>query len=332
MSIIKSFRFWIGILVSLLFLWLAVRGIPIKTMGTVISSAAYFWLIPAVVAQIMAVLARSQRWIVLLKKPKRFTSSLMAQGIGYLFTNILPFRLGEPARILVMAEQCDQPPMFVAGTAVVERLLDVATIIMALTLVLPWIQIPVSVSNAGFVFGMLVLFGLAIIILMARFPQKARTIVKWLLDLLPFLPDQTLLRWWDDFIKSLTVLLNWGVAVKVVLWSLISWAFSACVYFCVIRAFHPDGLMLEAVFMMVALSLAVTLPSSPGFIGVFQFAGQQALIIPFGVKYNSSSALMITLTAHLVYYLLTTGLGLIAIWATGTSFSKMTRSLFGRKN
>jgi uncharacterized membrane protein YbhN (UPF0104 family) len=114
------------------------------------------------------------------------------------------------------------------------------------------------------------------------------------------------------------------VAIKAVSKSVASGSLSALVFWCVIRVFQPDGLVIEAVFMMVALALAVTVPSSPGFIGIFQFTGQQALVLPFGAKYNSSSALAITLSAHLVYYLLTTVIGLVAIWMTGTSFSKLT--------
>jgi len=331
MSFIRSFRLWIGILLSLFFLWLAVRNIPCQALSGPAASANYLWLVPAMVAQVLAVVTRSLRWIVLLKQPKHFASSFWAQGIGYLFTNILPFRMGEPARILVMAEQCDLPVMFVTGTAVVERLLDVATIILTLALVLPWMQVPAAVSNAGITFGILVLVGLAIIILMARYKRAAHRLVEWILKRLPFLPAQSLLRWWDDLINSLTILLDWQVAFKAVGWSLASWSLSAMVYWCVIRAFQPDGLVIEAVFMMVALSLAVTLPSSPGFIGVFQYAGQQALVLPFGIKYNPGSALAITLSAHLVYYLLTTLIGLVAIWITGTSFSKLTRRIFGQK-
>ena len=331
MSFIRSFRFWLGMLFSLLFLWLAVRNIPFQTLSGSAVSANYTWLIPAVIAQILAVVARSLRWTVLLKQPKRFASSFWAQGIGYLFTNILPLRMGEPARILVMAEKCDLPVMFVAGTAVVERLLDVATIILTLALVLPWMQVPAAVSNAGLTFGILVLVGLVMIVLMARFKQAARRFVEWALKFFAFLPAQSLLHWWDDLIESLTILLDWRVAFKAVGWSVAAWSMSAIVYWCVIRAFQPAGLVVEAVFMMVTLSLAVTVPSSPGFIGVFQFAGQQALVLPFGTKYNPGSALAITLTAHLTYYLLTTLIGLVAVWATGTSFSKLMRKVTGQK-
>jgi len=81
--------------------------------------------------------------------------------------------------------------------------------------------------------------------------------------------------------------------------------------------------------MMVSLSLAVAVPSSPGFIGVFQFIGQQALVIPFGAKYSMSDALAITLVAYLVYYALSTLIGIIGMWRLGQSLSSM-RALIAR--
>jgi uncharacterized membrane protein YbhN (UPF0104 family) len=83
----------------------------------------------------------------------------------------------------------------------------------------------------------------------------------------------------------------------------------------------------EAAFMMVALSFAVAVPSSPGFVGVFQLIGQQALILPFGAKYDAAVALAITLTAHLTYYVLTTTLGVFGLWRLGGSFVNLGRSI-----
>ncbi len=96
-------------------------------------------------------------------------------------------------------------------------------------------------------------------------------------------------------------------------------------YWCVLRAFQPLARPVEAAFVVAALSLAITVPSSPGFIGVFQWVGQQALVLPFGAKYDLASALAITLTAHLVYYLLTTALGVIGLWRFGQSFAQLGR-------
>ena len=83
--------------------------------------------------------------------------------------------------------------------------------------------------------------------------------------------------------------------------------------------------------MTVALALAVTVPSSPGFIGVFQLVGQQALVLPFGGKYDASSALAIALTSNLTYYLVTTLLGVGGLWHSGESFVSLGRGLSSRK-
>jgi uncharacterized membrane protein YbhN (UPF0104 family) len=90
-------------------------------------------------------------------------------------------------------------------------------------------------------------------------------------------------------------------------------------YFCSTRAFNEQGALLEAAFLVVAISLAITVPSSPGFVGVFQLVGQQALALPFGAKGDVASALAITLAAHLTYYVLTTILGVLATWRVGGS-------------
>jgi uncharacterized membrane protein YbhN (UPF0104 family) len=84
--------------------------------------------------------------------------------------------------------------------------------------------------------------------------------------------------------------------------------------------------------MMVALSFALAVPSSPGFVGIFQLIGQQALVLPFGAKYDASSALAITLTAHLIYYVLTTTLGVIGLWRLGESFMNLGRVIGVRRS
>src|SRR5579884_1856332 len=113
-----------GILISLICLWLAVRDVPVGDLRRSLANVSYTWLLPAILVQSLAILARAQRWVILLERKGRFSDSLWAQGVGYLFTNVFPLRLGEPARIAVMSERCRLPFAQVAGTAVVERLLD----------------------------------------------------------------------------------------------------------------------------------------------------------------------------------------------------------------
>lgn len=321
----------IGLTITVFCVWLAFRNVPYAEITNVISGGNYYWLIPAAIAQLLAILMRAQRWVVLLERKDKLEASVWAQGVGYLFTNLFPFRLGEVARVLVMSERCKMPVVQVAGTAIVERLLDVGTMILALIVVLPWMQVPGAIIRSGQIFGMFVLVGIMVIILLARFREASFALINRICAVFPALPKAMILARWADLIEGLIPLLRGGVALQVIALSLLSWLFSGAVFYCAIRTFEPTGLILEALFMMVSLSLAVIVPSSPGFIGVFQFVGQQALVIPFGDKYSVSSALAITLAAHLVYYILSTLLGLVGLWRIGQSFAGL-RRLVVRKN
>jgi uncharacterized protein (TIRG00374 family) len=331
MKLKKSVGLLLGVSITIICIWLAFRKVPYTEITSIISGGNYYWLIPAAIAQLLAILMRSQRWVVLLDRKDELEASVWSQGIGYLFTNLFPFRLGEVARVLVMSERCKMPVVQVAGTAIVERLLDVGTMILALVMVLPWMQVPSGIIQTGQIFGAFVLVGILVIILLAKFKETSVALIDRICAVFPALPKAMILARWAELMEGLTPLLRGGVALQVIVLSLLSWLFSGVVFYCAIRTFESAGLLLEALFMMVSLSLAVIVPSSPGFIGVFQFVGQQALVIPFGDKYSASSALAITLIAHMVYYVLSTLLGIIGLWRIGRSFGGLVQSV-ARKN
>ena len=63
---LRTRRFWIGIGLSLLCLWLALRNVPFADLGRALAQARYVWLVPAIVLEVLAVAARGKRWEVLL--------------------------------------------------------------------------------------------------------------------------------------------------------------------------------------------------------------------------------------------------------------------------
>src|SRR5919197_5666398 len=132
MHLLKTWHFWFGCALSLLCLWLAARSVPFIDLGHSLAGARYIWLLPVIALQMSAIVARAWRWVVLLDKEGQLGNSLWAQGVGFLFTNIFPLRLGEPARVLVMSERCKLPVMQVGASAIVERLLDVGTNVLVL--------------------------------------------------------------------------------------------------------------------------------------------------------------------------------------------------------
>jgi len=318
MEIIRSRRFWLGLLISALCMWLAIRNVPFSALFTTLEEARYGMLFPAVILLTANVVSVSLRWKTLLGATVRLKDSIWALGTGYLLNNIFPFRLGDVARVFTMSHCSRIPLVQVMSTVVIERLVDVTMILLALLAVLPLMEVPPAVTRTGQVFGMAVLAASVILVLLKQ--------VRKFGNLNGFLSHR-----WSEYINGINIITQPGIALSVLLLSLTAWIFSMCMYWCIILCFQPRATIVEATFMVVALSFAVALPSTPGCIGIFQLIGQQALVIPFGDKYTAGSALCIALTAHLTYYLFSTLLGVIGLWQLGSSFPDLNRALSSAK-
>ena len=320
MSVVKTWRFWAGCLVSLLCLWLAFRSVPLGEVVHIAASANISLLLAAVILQVLAIVARSWRWLILLDKAAGLADSFWAQSIGFLFTNVFPLRLGELARVFVLSERWGLPMMQVAASAIVERLLDVTTTVSVLLLVLPWMQVPSAMRQVGIFFGILALVGLGLLLIAVRFSDSTKRFLESLQVGRSFLSSEKIGMRWGELVSGFLPLTHWPIALRAGVWSLLPWALSIAMFWNVLLAFQSDASLVEAAFMMATLAFAVAVPSSPGFVGVFQLVGQQALVLPFGAKYEPAAALAITVTIHLVYYVITTALGIAGLWRLGASF------------
>ncbi len=330
MSTLRSWRFWIGLAISLVSLWLALRNVPIRHLGAALARTQAAFLPLAIVCQILSVAPRAKRWQALLDRKGIFQDAFWAHSIGFLFTNVFPLRMGEPARALALSSRTGIPLVRVAATVVVERILDVASVLVVLVLILPRMNVPPVVSQAGTIFGVIVALALIGLWLVVRFRDLAGGIVTAALQRMRFLPQERVLGWWHEGVEGMAALTRPAVALRAVLWSIVSWALSIAIYWLVLRSIQPQVTVIEPTFMVVALALAVSVPSSPGFIGVYQYIGQQALVLPFAGKYDASSALAITLIVYLIYYLTTTLLGVIGLWRFGESFARLGQRVMRR--
>ena len=229
MNLLKNWRFWLGCTISLLCLWFAFRKVPLAEVVQAVAGADPLFLLAALILQAVAVVSRAPRWLVLLDKRSGFANSFWAQSVGFLFTNVFPFRLGEPARVLVMSDRCRLPVMQVTASAIVERLLDVAANVIVLILVLPWIQMPALMKQAGMVSGVLVLTGLGILFVVVHFGPQSERLLQSVCARLPLLPAEKVLARWRELIVGFLPWTRWRTALRAGGWSLVTWALSlAC--------------------------------------------------------------------------------------------------------
>jgi uncharacterized membrane protein YbhN (UPF0104 family) len=121
-----------------------------------------------------------------------------------------------------------------------------------------------------------------------------------------------------DRILALTLLL----ALLSFSWMVLSWTLAGVEYWLVLRAFIPSGVPLWATFMLTMTLLGVAVPSSPGYIGVFEATGFLALSV-FGVQ--SDTALTAKLSLHAMVFSIATALGAAALVAASETLEGVHR-------
>ena len=131
---LKRSQLVIGICVSAGALYLALRGVHWREVGTAAREANYALIAVAVVLLCLTVLLRALRWRVLFHpltdlNPWYLFGSL---NVAYLINNILPFNLGDFGRAYLLSELEGISATRSLSTLIVERLLDVVTLLMFL--------------------------------------------------------------------------------------------------------------------------------------------------------------------------------------------------------
>ena len=130
----KNWKIWIGLLISALFIYLALRKVDLPKMWEVIKSSNLSLLALVIFISFFQFVIRAWRWGILLEPIKKtgFLNRLHSTLIGFAANCILPARLGEfiKANYIGHTESISSSSSF--GTIVVERLFDGFTLLLVL--------------------------------------------------------------------------------------------------------------------------------------------------------------------------------------------------------
>ena len=330
----KRWQFWLGIGISLIFLYIALRGLRIVDVWDVLKTANYWWLIPGIGMYFLAVWARTWRWRYLLKPIKLIPTQRLFPTvvIGYMGNNIYPARIGEVLRSYVLRQDEDVPMSASLATIIVERIFDGVVMLGFVFLNLP--RLAGMSGDSGFigtiqtlaVYGA-ALFAAALIffLLAAMYPQPIFRASKVLIErLLPERYQQKTLGLAERFMEGLKALRSPASVLIVFLISLLVWLLESAKYWFVMQAFPFQVDFFTLMLMNGIVNLATTIPSAPGYVGTFDAPGI-AVLKAAGVAGAVAAAYTIALHAALwlpvtllgFYYLARKGLGWTDMQAVG---------------
>lgn len=315
-----------GAAISLTCVWLAFRLVPLPELAQALLSANYWWLLPAMIAQLLATLARTRRWQLLLLGKVGLADAFWALMIGLLGNNLLPLRAGEAARAVVLNQRTGVPLAQIAGSVVLERSLDVLVILGLLVVLLPLMQVPAVAIAAAAALGAALTAVAVLLVSVVWFPNVSDRLLGVLTARLPARLGGQVIERWHQLLAGFATLRDPRLALPVAGWSILSWAGTVGLCWSVLEAVVPGSSLLEASFTTVAISLGISVPSSPGYLGVFQYVAQQALVVPFPDRYSPSAALTGALLIHAIYYVFSTGLGAVGLMRLGLSLGAVRRA------
>ena len=122
----KRWQFWLGLLISAGFLYLALRGLHLQEVWQALKTAQYVWLLPGIAVYFVGVWVRTWRWHYLLRPLKRIPTRSMFPivTIGYMGNNIFVARAGEVLRAVILKDRHGVPVSASLATIIVERIFD----------------------------------------------------------------------------------------------------------------------------------------------------------------------------------------------------------------
>ena len=292
-----------GLIVSAISAWLVVRDVDLNRLRQALSAADWRWVLVAVLLLVVTFFGRVQRWRVVLRPIEyQGLAIVAAQLIGQVLNFLLPLRVGDVARSMMLGREPDSSFERALGSVAIEKAWDwialtVMLLLVVLTTPLPdWLIGPVQ--SAG-VIAALILIGFGVIAFApprfaARSVQLVERTTRWLPQRWRSAVTMRLRR----LFTSLEALRDRATIGQAALWSLIIWTLGVVTNFAVMRAFGVES-WLGALLLMAMLMVGTALPPSIAAVGIFE--GLTILALgTFDVPHET--ALAIGLTLHVLVF------------------------------
>ena len=312
----KRWQFWVGVAISAVLLYFALRGLRLAEVWDVVKEANLIWLIPGVAIYFVGVWARSWRWHYLLRPIKKISTTSMFPivTIGYMGNNIYPARAGEVLRAVVLKRHEGVPVSASLPTIIVERIFDGVVMLAFVFLNLP--ELARLTQDSGFLgniqqlalWGSALFFGAMLIFLAAAmFPLVTERIANKLIDkVIPAKWRDALKGFTNRFLSGLIALRSpWNI-LMIFVTSVVIWLLETGKYWFIMHAFPFKVSFFALMLMNGIVNLATTIPSAPGYIGTFDLPGI-ALLTAYGVPKEIATGY--TLLLHAALWLPITLLG-----------------------
>src|SRR5262245_35753317 len=137
---LKNAKNWLpGLMVSAIFLVAILYIVDLHQLVDAIGQADLRWLAVSVLVTVTWLAMRGVVWRALLRAKAPYREVFLTLNEGYVLNNVLPLRLGELGRAILLSRKTGLTFMEVLPTVVLERVLDLAFSAIILFSALPFV-------------------------------------------------------------------------------------------------------------------------------------------------------------------------------------------------
>jgi glycosyltransferase 2 family protein len=311
-------RVLLGLAVAGLFLALLARRVDGEQVRAVLAGAAPAPLVLGLLALAADMTVRIARWWLMLRaaEPALPFRTCVRPFLGSLaLNNTVPFRAGDVVRVVGFRRALRAPAAHVAGTLVLERMLDLLVLLAILFATL--VGRPDGLPRGFVIAGALAGVGAVALLLALTFAAGplTRALQRAMARRLAgrsWLP--ALSRVIDELSGSLALLRSPGLAARLLGLSLLAWGLEGAVFGCVAWSLGLAVPWPAAWLALAAATLATLLPSTPGYVGTFDYFASLG-VAAYGASLPASAAF--ALVTHLLLWAPVTLAGLLAMLLGG---------------
>lgn len=297
------FRVGLGLVAGVAFIILVMREVHLAEVGTLLLQAKPLPLVLATVAFVVDFLLRAVRFWMMLEQtsarrlPLGPTVGPFIASFG--ISDLLPLRLGDAFRVVWFSRQFQISAGTVIGTMIVERILDLVTIVILGAVALALVDVSASPALT-WNFQLILVVALVVGLSMLFVPSLLSRAFERLLGhtrVTAFVLLLSALRAASAAVRQIG---SWYRVAMLTAISLFLWILESLVF---IGAWLSLGGAVDDLlkpFLAFAFSTLGTLvPSLPGHFGAFEFFGLQAFSL---VGVDAETALAVILVAHLILW------------------------------
>lgn len=303
-------RVGLGLVIAFVFLWLMLRQIDAGQLVDTLKQARSTYLASAVLVFMFGYVCRVARWRLMLSKEN--PDLLLRACLGPFFAsvamnNVLPLRAGDVLRAFGFNKALKVGASTSVTSLVVERLLDLLMVVCFLGLGLAYFNMDAS-RLVGMSSGLLLVGGAAILLFLLC-PTVFRPVTGAVAALARAVSPgvgERVRGAFENVYGALGHVSKASTMAKLVAWSLAAWLAEGVVFWLVALAIPALTEPAAAWLALPVATLATTIPSTPGYVGTFDYFAKIAMT---AVGNTPESAAAFAFAVHFVLWLPPTVVG-----------------------